>query len=281
VSVAADFAQGRLTEWYPNADLTAGEGLRWKNIKVLPKARVELPRKARESRYYAARATDAAPLQTTVYKDGKLQTEHERFLFYRGVGSVPTPLSVRALGEGEFLVTNNGKAKIPGFFLVHVQGGQLRFREYGSLDAAAYKAVEMPTGSSSPEKLAAAMERVLTEEGLYEKEARAMVQTWNTAWFGEEGTRFLYLMPAVTTDEVLLLRIEPKPSALVRVMVGRQDVLTPERERDADGLIRRVAESRSEAEQQTLRREVEKKFGRFAATVTEAAEARVVRREQR
>ena len=64
-----------------------------------------------------------------------------------------------------------------------------------------------------------------------------MVKTWRSAWFGEEGTRVLYILPRDCADELLPLRIEPKPASLVRVMVGRHDVLTPERERQIDGWV--------------------------------------------
>jgi hypothetical protein len=35
------------------------------------------------------------------------------------------------------------------------------------------------------------MVRALVDQGLYEKEARAMVNTWQDQWFAEEGTRVL------------------------------------------------------------------------------------------
>ena len=57
-----------------------------------------------------------------------------------------------------------------------------------------------------------------------------MVKTWRTDWFGEDGTRVLYLVAEPLTAEFLPLRIDPKPDQLVRVLVGRHDVLTPERE---------------------------------------------------
>ena len=37
--------------------------------------------------------------------------------------------------------------------------------------------------------------RSMVDEGLYEKEARAMVATWKGSWLDEPGTRVLYLLP--------------------------------------------------------------------------------------
>jgi hypothetical protein len=72
---------------------------------------------------------------------------------------------------------------------------------------------------------------------LYEKEARAMVKTWRSNWFGEEGTRLLYLLPQKQTDDILPLRVTPKPDAVVRTMVGRLELLTPAQEARIEKLI--------------------------------------------
>ena len=55
--------------------------------------------------------------------------------------------------------------------------------------------------------------RALVEQGLYEKEARAMVNTWQDQWFAEEGTRVLYLLPRAWTDRTLPLQVSPRPTA--------------------------------------------------------------------
>src|SRR5262249_22955231 len=67
-----------------------------------------------------------------------------------------------------------------------------------------------------------------------------MVKTWDNAWFGEEGTRLLYLVPRAKTDELLPITIEPKPTELVRVLVGRHDFLTPEQEATAEKQVQRI-----------------------------------------
>jgi hypothetical protein len=79
---------------------------------------------------------------------------------------------------------------------------------------------------------------LLIEQGLYEKEARAMVKTWKSDWFDAEGTRVLYLVPPAVTESFLPLKVTPKPESLVRVLVGRHDVMTPEEERRLDQLVK-------------------------------------------
>src|SRR5207244_604679 len=71
------------------------------------------------------------------------------------------------------------------------------------------------------------MEESLVASGLYAAEAKAMVQTWQDSWFGEEGLRVLYILPRNWTDQILPLNVSPTPSELVRVMVGRAEMIPP------------------------------------------------------
>ncbi len=75
--------------------------------------------------------------------------------------------------------------------------------------------------------LSAQMKDALVSEGLFEREAAAMVATWRDSWFEETGVRVLYTLPRAWSDRTLPLTIEPKPRDVVRVMVGRAEVITP------------------------------------------------------
>jgi len=81
----------------------------------------------------------------------------------------------------------------------------------------------------------------LVESGLYEKEARAMVNTWRGSYFTSEGVRVLFVLPQSWTDQFIPLQITPEPATVVRVMVGRVEVLTPEHERRAEHAIHDLA----------------------------------------
>lgn len=82
------------------------------------------------------------------------------------------------------------------------------------------------------------MEVALVKEGLYAKEAAAMVNTWKDAWFEESGVRVLYMLPTAWTDKTLPLTLSPKPTELVRVMVGRSEILTRDMEQNVANAIR-------------------------------------------
>ncbi len=269
VSVQVDFPKGAMTDWYPQASRPPTHSLRWDGIKVLAKDRPKLPGEGEKGRYFAARGTDALPLE--VAENDKRQVE--KFLFYRGVGDFVMPYTVSARGAGSFDVKNASKSAVPAFVLLRVQDRKVSFEKFGKLDAGAEVRVEEPKAVSTTEKLGDAVAALLVEQGLYEKEARAMVKTWSADWFGEDGIRVLYLVAEPQTAEFLPMKIEPKPEKMVRVMVGRHDVLTPEREKEIDALVKRVnGDSNPDAK---VADEALGKLGRYRWASQHASEARI------
>ena len=77
----------------------------------------------------------------------------------------------------------------------------------------------------------------LVAMGLYGREADAMVNTWEQSYFRTEGLRVLYVLPRQTVDQLIPIRINPAPDKLVRVMVGRLEVLTPLREQQIEKFV--------------------------------------------
>jgi len=53
-----------------------------------------------------------------------------------------------------------------------------------------------------------------------------MVETWKDSWF-EEGSRLIYVVPRSFVDNILPLTIDPAPGQMVRVFVGRLEIVTP------------------------------------------------------
>jgi hypothetical protein len=281
VSVNVDFPRGWITEWYPfavdapslmkNIGSNGGQRIRW-NAQLLPGEEVAFPMNPHDDKnpYYYARATDAVPLQVEVplpedKRDPALRggsiVQREKLLFYRGVGKFPPPVTVRAEGGGRVLISNSSGGTLAGLALVSVRDKKVGFQPLDSLDAGAERSATIPAAANQRGDIAEYLVRQLTAAGLYEKEARAMVKTWDHAWFGEEGTRLLYLVPRAKTDEVLPIRIEPTPTELVRVLVGRHDFLTPEEESTADRELKRL--NAAEAEAQAARKALGR-LGRFS-----------------
>lgn len=221
VTLAVTFKNGFVTEWYPWARAWRGSRLDWGTFKVLPSERPSLLREPAPSHYYPAREVDAAAVRVCgTALDGKPTEEWERFLFYRGVGSFSLPLTVKVQGSA--------------LELDHLDGDALVFERSGGKVGVSRVSVKGKVTTSRP-ALTGTVEdahrlvlEALIGAGLYEKEAKAMLETWRDSWF-EEGLRVIYLVPRAMTDEVLPLEVSPAPASAVRVLVGRFEVLTVER----------------------------------------------------
>ena len=62
--------------------------------------------------------------------------------------------------------------------------------------------------------MGAALRAAVVKAGLFEREAAAMVASWRTYWFDEEGTRVLYIMPRAEVNRVL------SPNSSARIVVA-------------------------------------------------------------
>jgi hypothetical protein len=276
VSVNVGFPRGKITEWYPQAGLVNGQfgtnetginardGINWGKIKLLPNEKPDYLREVAYSHYYPARETDAVPVQ--VCNADKTRIEKEKFLFYRGVGDFELPLMVKLNGEKVILNTTEERylpKSNPGRTLTNLivfenRGGKIGYEFVSSLSGETV--VTRPELSKNLTQVFDELEKALVGQGLYEKEAKAMIETWKDSWF-EEGLRVFYILPRMRTDEILPLTIEPRPTQTVRVLVGRAEVITPEMEQDVKkqvGLLRSTSGKVRENAREYL-----KKYGRF------------------
>lgn len=57
-----------------------------------------------------------------------------------------------------------------------------------------------------------------------------MVETWWHSYFEAPGLRVFWVLPREATDRVLPLEVTPPPAEIVRVLVGRGEVLRPRQE---------------------------------------------------
>jgi hypothetical protein len=227
-NVKVRFPKGSITEWYPRTAMSGvfNNTIEWREVRVSPASAPDFPVEPGRSHYYAARHTDAAPLE--------VGSQKEKFLFYRGLGTFPLPVSVKMTDDRKILVTNLGSDAVSGIIFFANRGGQKRYAVAGTL------ANEIVLDSESLNRDASALEadleKILVEQGLYQAEARAMIETWRDSWF-EEGARLFYIVPTHVIDSVLPLEIRPTPSQIARVFVGRMEVITPAIEEDVQRAI--------------------------------------------
>ena len=256
-SVRVDFPQGLMTEWYPKAVVSqrlattyalrspTASVLRWNGIEIQPQSQASFPAEQAASHYYAARATDAAPVQ--------VGAEHEKFLFYRGVGGFQPPIAATA-ANASIRLENRGESPIKGVVLFENRGGRIGYRIHGTLDRSATIAAPALTGTV--DALHRDLTALLIASGLYAREAHAMIETWRDSWF-EEGTRVFYLVPNRFVDAMLPLSVAPTPASVVRTFVGRLEVFTP-------ATLRQVADAIAEGDDATV-----VAYGRFLDPLTE------------
>ena len=213
VDVSVRFPLGLMTEYFPPANVRGGS-LAWSAVRIDPGSAAEFLVEEGSSHYYAARDTVAAPLQVGAHT--------ERFLFYRGAGSFPLPVAATVDRSGDVTVTSPTGGSIGKVVLFENRGGAAGYR---IVDVDKQATIQRPSLGRTVPALTSELEGLLTDHGLYRKEAAAMVATWRDSWF-EEGTRLLYIMAPQAVDAVLPLRIKPRPAQIARVFVGRLELIT-------------------------------------------------------
>ena len=260
VRVQVGFPSGLWTQWYPQASLLSPSlveigtpldvrksRISWL-VDVVPPARaatmtVRLPETTSDALWNHAREVDAAFVTPTSTQGNK---EWERFIFYRGLGQTPLPLSVSANGAQLTCGAAITEA-VRHVYVLRVEQGKGAYKYVPSIRCGEQIRGIVPAmdgarplaefAGTIADDLAARLE----ESGLYAKEARAMVNTWRTSYFTSDGIRMLVVMPKSWTDAFIPLQISPAPDEIVRVMVGRIELLTPERERNTSDAISRLA----------------------------------------
>jgi hypothetical protein len=251
LSVKVSFANGLITEWYPHASHVEPSEVRaadvlyqrhgrgsiaWDSVTVSPDLIASLPRgdprndtnKDQGKQYFAARETSAAPLVVKT----PTGNQQEKFLFYRGVSTFSPPISATVGPHGAIHITNVAPDEIPSTILFERRGDKLGYCLGGTLpgktsgETPAEISLDPPELTATFESLSHDLEDILTAQGLYRDEARAMIETWRDSWF-EEGSRLFYIVPTHFVNAILPLTINPAPSQTVRVFVGRLELITP------------------------------------------------------
>jgi hypothetical protein len=191
-----------------------------------------LPYGSSGNHYFAARETDSDYIST--HAGTNENVEHEKFIFYRGVGNFGTPLRITMNTDDTALIENTGKQALEHLFVLQLRDRVGNFHYVERLGTGEQRTISL---NSKSERISVAklssdlgnrMSKSLVAEGLYPREATAMIHTWKDSWFQEDGLRVLYILPRQWTDGTLPLEIKPSPNELVRVMVGRAEVISPQ-----------------------------------------------------
>ena len=272
VSVKVAFTKGLITEWYPHAigvqptavqpvtdlnHLSSAGSITWSNVLVSPSLNVKFPRESGQTGYYTARETSSTPLKVRTTAG----EEVEKFLFYRGVSAASLPISATQSSDGKLVIKSLSQGQIPAAILFERRGERIGYRiEQVEADKMTF---DPPSLTGDIDSLYAELEAILINQGLYADEAHAMVATWKDSWF-EEGSRLIYIVPREFVDSVLPLTISPTPEQVVRVFVGRLEIVTP-------ATAKAVNTAVAANDEKTLN-----KYGRFLEPILEVAHKHLI-----
>jgi hypothetical protein len=255
VRLRVGFEKGLLSQWFPVSDLLGPpEGdrhggpldmtkversfLEWE-FDVLPpgEGTGALPAVEPGSPWSWQRLPGSNLVRTAPRKSPRSgPVETEKFLFYRGLGSFDLPVHARTERGARVVISNDGKLDVPSAFVLHVADGHGEFSCVDGIAAGKSVEVRRPVSASSPsvqrmvDELIPALVAKLVARGLFADEALAMARTWERSYFHTEGLRVLYVLPEEATEAILPLTMDPRPSSIVRVLVGRLECITPESE---------------------------------------------------
>jgi hypothetical protein len=234
--VDVKFQGGLMTEWFPRADATPAidpnmtradltkhttSSLHW-DIDVLDE-KIALPEVDADEPWSLARVASANHVRD------RQSGQAEGYLFYRGLGNLFLPPRVMVQPNGDVMLMSS--TPISAGILIEMDVDRGRFMITSNvgdpqtldLERAAWLKKDVAIKA-----LGKHVETMLVAQGLYREEAQAMVATWSRTWFEKRGMRWLYVVPQKITEQTLPLNIEPKPTELVRVLVGRLEVLPPQ-----------------------------------------------------
>lgn len=256
--------------------------LQWGSIDVLPRG--EAPALAdaplEKFTWSYARQVDANALRASNAPAG---AEHEKFLFYRGLGAFELPVQVTAQAGGKVSLHNAYPEAIGRVVVINVQNGLGTFKVVeGGVAPGATVVADVPDPDGVDlDTLVDGLSRELTADldatGLYHDEAVAMVSTWKRQWFRTPGVRLLYLIPQSWTDSSIPLKILPVPEQTVRVMMIRAEVILPEVEQAdvaaAKGLASAATQASAQAYFTALGRFAEPRLRRALALLGQPAYA--------
>ena len=245
VDVNVKFMGGIMDQWYPQAFGKRYEGLKSAGKPLVLNNAVDFRKNYSDSLDWKVKVlspnsylsyTNPQNLETPTWVNPRfvdanmlqIGQAREKFIFYRGLARFQQPFKVTAQNRSQITLQNTGDDSI-GFAMVYEFTRDRKAKVWwtGSLAGNEQKIVvkkELNVEESIHDKFV----KGLITAGLYEKEAKAMLETWRHSYFEKEGLRVFWVVPRKFTDKILPLKLNPAPKNLERVLVGRTEVLTPE-----------------------------------------------------
>ena len=253
VRVTVDFPDGIISQHFPRASafapaVGAMDGIRdgamsWE-VQLDPAIPLDtFPWVPADDIWAPSRLVAATPL--------RVGDEHERFIFYRGLGRFTPPMRITTQGTQATFHNDSADAIAAAFHLRLDPDGSGHWQRLGAIAPRSSTTFETSkpgapgssgsdprSGNAHLDDARADLISALTDSGLRPDEALSMVDTWSHSYFQSTGTRVLYIVPSRWTDSLLPIAIDPPPDELVRTLVGRVEIFS---DADESALMDRFA----------------------------------------
>ena len=250
INVQIDFPKGIISQYFPRASHFFPK---LNNVTTLGPSHFEfdvtlhevndnsrIPVTPAHSIWNPARQVNA----NTISTGQGVQTEFEKFIFYRGVGDFHTNFKVTNERNDILLLQNDSGQPIQDALILNfdgVKGIVKTIKGFGRVTKAKVPNLDGAEPYSEYVKKAKGhLVRALVKSGLYKDEALGLANTWEKSYFRSPGVRVLYIVPRAETERILPLKFSPKPDALVRTLVGRVEVMTLDQEESYMDLLAHV-----------------------------------------
>jgi hypothetical protein len=153
----------------------------------------------------------------------------EKFIFYRGLGGFDNPITLKYTQNYNLKIEN--KLNLPITYVLAIEtldDGSYSIWDTIKLDANSTRIIRNKKIRLT--KLEWELGywkdflKHLIDDGLYEDEARAILETWKESYFDTKGLKVFYLVPRNFTDSILPINFSKPISDLQRVMIGRAEI---------------------------------------------------------
>ena len=253
LDVGVKFHSGWLTQFYPNAAVAAPDINRNQNYNWLTHDTVgsldwnQLQVGTNSDGPQTDEPVWLAPRNVRATAVKSADGESEKYLFYRGLGNIESPLKIASNSEGTKLSLRSGFSevlqpkqteKIRALWLVQIRSdGSTAYRtlEPITVSGDSGKVLTVIKGDfndadfsiQNRERLQSQMHAALVADGLFDEEATAMLTTWEKSYFRNGGLRLFFIVPRAWTEHYLPLTIS-QPAEITRVMMGRTELISSE-----------------------------------------------------
>jgi hypothetical protein len=233
VRARIDFPGGMAGVWYPATEKPAvygqekqpkvGGSLEWSlGVKQCPEGwqpKSAAPLEVVDKHWFTRIRQVKADEIFANYSPNHADVERERFIYYDGLFPQGKWLKV-TIDKERISITNRVKHPVFDLTMVDRRDDNVRVARIAKMDAGqTIKEVEFAAVESArfPSESAETLVKQLVAAGLFEDEARSLVDLWKRELFETPGVNLFYRLPQEEYQARMPLSIEPKPGNVTRV----------------------------------------------------------------